>query len=535
MTYDARDDMSDQSPQSDESRGTSSNETATGNGLGPDLGSSKAPEAAPSAMEGIDHEVAEAMAAMDPADLAELCGEAAISQDTIPGLENESVAPGTELIGTVADGSGNEVILEFGAKCQGILPRSQFGKKEAVEPGRRVDVVVERFDASAGMLIVNRKGAVQRATWTNLSQGTIVEGRVTGVIKGGLELDVQGIRAFMPASQVDLVPMKDISVLLNETVRCEVVELDRRSKNVVLSRRRVLDREQAEAREKLRQELEVGQLRKGVVGTIADFGAFIDLGGIDGLVHIRELSWGTVEKVSDVLSPGQEVEVRVLKIDAKRSRISLGLKQAQPDPWVSIPERYPEGTTLKVRIVRVTSFGAFAELEAGVEGLIPISEMAWTRVRNASEVVTVGDMVDAVVIRLEPEKHRLAVSMKQAQPDPWAGVMDSFSEQTVVTGRVTRLADFGAFVELAPGVEGLIHISELADRRVKSCGEVVEEGQVVEARVLGVDGENRRISLSIKQVSAPAKPDAPSKEEPKPVRKKRKKPLRGGLASHFEW
>jgi len=479
----------------------------------------------------IDREVSEAMAAMDPADLAELSG--GVMSGATPTGDVPEV--GADLTGTVVGLSDDEVFLEFDAKSQGVMPRSQFGKKEVVESGRRVDVVVERYDAESNLLFVNRKGAIQRATWNNLAVGNVVEGRVTGVIKGGLEVNLNGIRAFMPASQVDPAPMKDISMLLNEQVRCEVIDLDRRAKNVVLSRRKIILQEQAAAREQLKSELEAGQTRSGVVSNITEFGAFVDLGGVEGLVHISDLSWGTVEKVTDVLSPGQEVEVKVLKIDRDRGRISLGLKQAQPDPWAVVPERYPVGSAIKARVVRTADFGAFAELEPGVEGLIPISEMGWARVRNASSVVSIGDVVDTIVIRIEAEKHRLALSMKQAQADPWAGVLDTFSEQSLVTGRVTRLADFGAFVEVAPGVEGLIHISELSDRRVRSCAEVVKVGDEIESRVLGVDKENRRISLSLKQVQAPARPEEQVAFEPAKPKKKRKRPLRGGLTSHFDW
>ncbi|MGB2987507.1 MAG: S1 RNA-binding domain-containing protein, partial [Phycisphaerae bacterium] len=378
--------MSDNLPQPDGPDDPSLNEAAPGDQPGGDATPPPGHQTVASTLENIELEVAEAMASMNPADLAELCGEVPVHVAEDPGsngetvsrgteLDGEAVAPGTELTGTVAGVSEDEVFLEFGVKSQGIVPRSHFGKKEAVDIGRRVDVVVERFDAEAGLLVVYRQGAIQRATWTNLAVGGIVEGKVTGVIKGGLEVDLKGIRAFMPASQVDTAVMKDISLLLNESVRCEVIELDRRNKNVVLSRRKVLVRQQAEAREKLKAELEVGQTRRGVVGNITSFGAFIDLGGIDGLVHIGDLSWGTVDKVADVLSPGQEVEVKVLKIDSKRDRISLGIKQAKPDPWGNVPERYPVGTTLKVRVVRIADFGVFAELEPGVEGLIPLSEM----------------------------------------------------------------------------------------------------------------------------------------------------------------
>jgi small subunit ribosomal protein S1 len=298
-----------------------------------------------------------------------------------------------------------------------------------------------------------------------------------------------------------------------------------------------LEKEQTEAREHLLEELEVGETRTGTVGNITDFGAFVDLGGVDGLVHISDMSWGSVEKVSDMVKPGQQVEVRVLKIDKKRNRISLGMKQALPDPWEHVQERYPVNTQLKARVVRLADFGVFAELEPGVEGLVPMSEMGWSRVRQPSDVVNVGDMIDVVVIRVEMPKRRIALSIKQAQADPWAGVLESYTPQSLVKGKVTRLADFGAFVELAPGIEGLVHISELADRRVRSCSEVVEPGQEVEVRVLGVDAENRRISLSIRAVAAPeaagAMPGQLAADRAGRERKKRKRPLRGGLS--WEW
>lgn len=477
----------------------------------------------------IDREVEAAMSSMAAQDLAELAGE--------PPLASDSLEPGTELVGTVVALSGDDIFLEFGMKSQGVLPRSQFGKKEVLEIGRRVDVVVERCDAAAGLLEVSRKGTLQRATWTNLAKGMIVEGRVIGVNKGGLEVDLKGVRAFMPGSHVDVVPMKDISILLNETIRAEVIEVDRRSKNVLISRRKVRAKEQKEARAKLRSELAEGQVRRGIVRTITDYGAFVDLGGLDGLLHIGDLSWTTVNKVTDVLSTGQEIDVTILKIDSERDRISLGLKQSQPDPWVSVSEKFPVGTALKARILRITSFGAFAELEPGIDGLIPVSEMGWDRGRRPDQQVAVGDMVDCVVIRLELERRRLALSMKQAQPDPWAGVLEGFEEQSLVKGKVTRLTDFGAFVELSPGVEGLIHISELSEGRVKSCSDVVSVGQEVEMRILGVDGENRRIALSIKAVSAPAASESSGQREFEQPQQptKRKKPLRGGLSSHYDW
>ncbi len=475
----------------------------------------------------IDREVAEAMAAMSPEDLADLGGDVG---------PPDMVEPGTELTGTVAGISGDDVFIQFGVKSQGVMSRSQFGKKEPLEIGRRVDVVVERFDADSSLLVVSRKGAIQRATWTNLTVGMIVEGRGTGVIKGGLEIDLKGIRAFMPGSHADVVPMKDISLLLNENVRCEVLEIDRRGKNVIVSRRKVIERENAEKRGKLWDELEVGQTRQGVVSRVVDFGAFVDIGGMDGLLHIGDLSWSTVEKVTDVVTPGQEISVVILKVEKDRKRVSLGYKQAQPDPWIDVESSFAVGTEVKARIMRVANFGAFAEVATGIEGLIPLSEMGWAHVRDAASAVSVGDLVDTVVIRLEVAKRRLALSMKQAQPDPWGEVLESFPEKSLVTGRVTRLTDFGVFVELVPGVEGLIHISELAEGRVRSCGDVVEVGQAVETRILSVDLEKRRISLSIRALSAPAAGAAASRVAEEPHQpKKRKKALRGGLSSHFDW
>jgi len=260
----------------------------------------------------------------------------------------------------------------------------------------------------------------------------------------------------------------------------------------------------------------------------------VDIGGMDGLLHIRDLSWGSVEKVSDILEPGQEIEVRILKIDTQRDRISLGLKQCLPDPWKNVEDKYPVESAQKVRVVRLADFGAFAELESGVDGLIPISEMGWTRINRTSDVVTVGDLVDVVVIRVEAGKRRIALSMKQAQDDPWAGVHESFEPNSIVKGRVTRLADFGAFVELVPGVEALIHISELSESRVRTCADVVQVGQEIEAKVLGVEQENRRISLSIKALTARSQ-ETTVTAEPAKTPKKRKKPLRGGLSSHFDW
>ena len=479
--------------------------------------------------EALSREVDEAMSQMSSADLAALTPE----DDTSATDSESGVRRGTVV--AVHDG---DVFIDLGEKDQAVAPLAQFGGKKAqLSVGQAVEVVVDRYDPDSGLLLCSREGAVRPADWKTIKRGMLVEGRVTGMNKGGLELSVKAIHGFMPASQVAERSVKDISCYIGQVLCCEVISINRRDKSVTLSRRKVEERERAEALEKLLAELEVGQIREGVVSNLTDYGAFVDLGGVDGLVHISDLSYASVEKVSDVLTPGQTIEVKVLKIDRERERISLGVKQILPNPWSTVEEKYPVGTQLSVRITRLADFGAFASLEEGVDGLIPLSEMSWARVPNASAVVQVDQMVDVVVIRVEAKKHRIALSIKQAQPDPWAGVYDSFPANAVVDGKVTRLAGFGAFIELMPGVEGLAHISELSEQRIKNCGEVVQTGQEVKVRVLKVDPEQRRISLSLKMADAEpssAEFEEAAKVQPEP-KKKRKTPLRGGLEGGWDW
>ncbi|MCP4247281.1 MAG: S1 RNA-binding domain-containing protein [bacterium] len=520
---------------SDLSDRTSSSESESDDRRPPATGDSTSHQRTDDAAKLIDddlaREVEAAMAAMDESELAELTGKA-------PAPQRDQDEAGAVRQGRVVGIYGDDVFVDLGGKSQAVVPRSQFGKEEVLEIGAPTEVVIERFEPESGLLIASRDGAIRHAHWDSLFVGAVVEGRVTGMNKGGLEVNLNGIRGFLPASQVDIVHVKDISTLLSQKVCCEIIELKKRSRNVLLSRRKVLERERQEAKDKLLAELQPGQLHQGVVGNLTDFGAFVDLGGVDGLLHISDLSYGQVSKVEDLLHVGQTVEVKVLKVDKERGRISLGLKQVKPDPWANAAEKYAVDTRLTVRVLRTEKFGAFAELEAGVQGLIPLSEMSWTRIGRASDVVKVGEMVEAVVIRVEPQKRRIALSLKQTQTDPWSEVLKCFPQDTVCQGKVTKCAEFGAFVEIAPGIEGLVHISELSDRRVSKCEEVVQPGEQVEVRVLGVDTEQRRISLSVKAVhtaplEAPAG-EAPDKEGP-PKKKKRKRPLRGGLASHFEW
>jgi len=474
-------------------------------------------------------EVEAAMESMSADELAELSGESPAGGDG-----------GTAKVrrGKIVGIYGDDVFVDVGGKSQAVVSRLQFGKAEVLEIGCLVELVIERYDADSGLWIASRDGAIREAHWGSLTVGALVEGRVTGMNKGGLEVNLNGIRGFLPASHVDLVHVKDISVFLGQKVRCQVMEMSRRAGNVLLSRRKVLEAEQLQQKEQLLAELAEGQIRKGVVGNLTDFGAFVDLGGVDGLIHISDMSYGAVANPGDVVRSGQTVEVKVLKVDRERQRVSLGLKQIKPDPWTGAAEKYPMDGRLSVRVLRLEKFGAFVELEEGVEGLIPLSELSWSRINRASDSVEAGQMVEAVVIRVEPEKRRIALSLKRVAPDPWAGVLESYPKDSVVNGTVTKCAEFGAFVQLAPGIEGLVHISELADRRINKPEDVVQPGQEVQVRVLGLDAEHRRISLSMKAAQAhpaPSEAPPPAAQPAPPPKKKHKKQLRGGLASHFDW
>jgi small subunit ribosomal protein S1 len=431
--------------------------------------------------------------------------------------------------------AGDVVFVDLGGKSPGMLPITEFDKGESVTPGSVIEVFIDRFDERDGLFIVSKHKAEMENLWASLKPGAVVEGRVTGMNKGGLEVDIKGIRAFMPASQVDLFHVHDISIFLQQTIRAEVTQVDRSDENVVISRRKFLEREKAAARDRILAELAEGQVRQGVVRTITPYGAFVDLGGVDGLLHVSDMSWSRVKDASEVVQPGQTIEVKVLKIDREKDRISLGLKQILANPWTGVADRYQPGQHLKGRVTRLAEFGAFVEVEPGLEGLVPIGEMSWVkRVRHPSEIVQEGSLVDVVVLQVDPEKHRMSLGMRQVHANPWDGSALRYPPETMVSGKVARLSDFGAFVEVEPGIEGLVHISQLSDHHVKRVADVVQPGQEVMVRVLSIDPENQRLSLSLKGAKA---------EEPKAVeaveshvgreknakQRKRKRPLRGGL------
>ena len=366
----------------------------------------------------------------------------------------------------------------------------------------------------------------------------MVEARVIAKNKGGLELEMPGgIAAFMPASQIDLHHVDDLESFVGQKLEAIVQEIDRKSKKVVLSRRHLLIDRQAKNKEKLLAELQVGQVREGKVSNLVDFGAFIDLGGVDGLVHVSDMSYSHVDKPRDVLKPGQVVTVKVLKIDLENQRISLGLKQVEPDPWEAMGDKIKVGDQLSARVVRNASFCSFIEIEPGVEALLPISEMSWKRIHKPEEVVQEGQVIHLAVIGVELAKHRITLSLKQAQGDPWVGAEHKYAKDSLIDGKVIGTTDFGAFVELETGVEGLVHISELADKHVAVVTDVLNIGDTRQFRVLDISEEDRKVRLSVKAVDKPAGASQPTAQSQphaghkpqKAAPRKPRKDLKGGM------
>lgn len=448
-----------------------------------------------------------------------------------------SMEQGSIQKGTVASVQGDEILVEFGSKAQGILTADQFGDEDPLpQEGDTVEVTIERYDSREALYILSRKGAVLAATWDTLQPGKNVEGRVTGHNKGGLELTLNGINAFMPVSQIERFGgVEDMAQYVGQKLPCQVVEVDRGKDKVVVSRRKLLDQQAEVQREQMFETLQEGQTVTGTVRNIMPYGAFVDIGGADGLLHVREMAHSRVEKPEDFVSIGQEVTVVVVKIDRENKKIGLSLKQATPDPWQSVGARFPVGDQVTGRVTKLMDFGAFIELEEGVEALVPISELRYgKRVGHPKEVVSEGDVVKGVVLRVEPERKRMSVSLKQTGDDPWMGASARWPVDSVVEGTVTRTADFGAFVELAAGVEGLIHISELSEQRVRTVGDVVRPGDTVKAKILEVDEERQRISMSIKKLTDQSETyEMPSQEELAEAlgksESKKDRPRKGGL------
>ena len=400
----------------------------------------------------------------------------------------------------------SSVILEFGFKSEGAVPLEEFKDPDAIEPGQDVEVLLESLEDEDGVVVLSKKKADFLRVWELIKDAfendQPVKGLLTRKIKGGVTVDIMGVDAFLPGSQIALRRVPNIEDLIGETYDFKIIKLNKRRRNIVVSRRVILERERKKKRSTLVKELLTGQVREGVVKNITDFGAFIDLGGLDGLLHITDMSWGRVGHPSEVVNIGARLDIKVLDIDWDRERISLGLKQLLPYPWTDIEERYPVGARVRGKVVSITNYGAFVELQKGVEGLVHISEMSWTRnVRHPSKLVSIGDEIEAVVLKVDPKDQKISLGMKQIEEDPWLALPLKYPTGTRLTGTVRNLTSFGAFVEIEPGIDGLVHVSDMSwTRRVEHPSEVVQKGETVDVMVLDVDSDNKRISLGIKQL-----------------------------------
>ena len=408
--------------------------------------------------------------------------------------------------GRVVHVGTSEVLVDVGYKSEGAIPIEEFHRHGGLpKVGDEIEVYLEAKEDSEGLIVLSKDKADKIKVWDAITQayekGSPVEGRVVEVVKGGLSVDV-GVKAFLPGSQVDLRPVKNLTAMIGQPIRAKVIKLNRRRGNVVLSRRSVLEEEREEKKKHTLEVLAEGMVLTGTVKNITDYGAFIDLGGIDGLLHVTDMSWGRVGHPSEIFQVGDQVEVVVLHFDRESGRVSLGYKQKSSDPWERVEQTYAPGTKTRGRVVSLTNYGAFVELEAGVEGLVHVSEMSWTRrVRHPSKIVNVGDEVDVMVLEVNRGAKRISLGMKQVEPDPWATIDERYRVGNRVMGKVRNLTDFGAFVELEAGVDGLLHISDMSwTRNVGHPSEVLKKGQELETQILNIDKDNKRISLGLKQI-----------------------------------
>ena len=409
--------------------------------------------------------------------------------------------------GTILGITRDDVIVDVGFKSEGIIPINEFSADAEFKVGDPIDVFLEQIEDSHGQLILSKQKADFMRVWDQIREihdsGDKVEGRIARRIKGGLVVDVMGVDAFLPGSQVALRQVPDFDALIDQKMNFKIIKINKARRNIVVSRRTVLEEERESMRDQLLEEIAVSQVRKGIVKNVTDFGVFIDLGGVDGLLHITDMSWGRIRHPSEMVSLGDTIDVKILDIDEKTSRISLGLKQMSPYPWENIEEKYPINKKVVGRVVSITDYGAFVELEKGIEGLIHISEMSWTQhIKHPSKIMNVNDNVEAVVLSVDKENEKISLGIKQMEPDPWQTIEEKYPIGKIITGKVRNLTAFGAFVELEEGIDGLVHISDMSwTKRIQHPSEVMKKNETVEVKVIKIDHENRRISLGLKQLS----------------------------------
>jgi small subunit ribosomal protein S1 len=411
--------------------------------------------------------------------------------------------------GRVMGVTKEDVIVDVGFKSEGIIPLSEFPQPLNIKVGDEIDVLVEAVEDQDGQLVLSKQKADFMMVWDKIKetyeQGSVIEGIVERRIKGGMVVDVLGVDAFLPGSQIALRQLPDFEALVGQKMELRIIKLNKSRRNIVVSRRAVLEEEREKQKSQLLAEVAPDQIREGIVKNITDFGVFIDLGGVDGLLHITDMSWGRISHPSELVALSDKIKVKIIDFDKKTGRISLGLKQLTPYPWENIEQRYPIGKRVRGKVVSITDYGAFVELEKGIEGLIHISEMSWTKhIKHPSKVVAIGDMVDAVVLSVDKENEKISLGIKQTEPDPWESIEQRYPVGSKVMGKVRNLTAFGVFLELEEGIDGLIHISDLSwTKRIQHPSEIVKKGDKIEVVVLHVDKENRRISLGFKQI----KPD----------------------------
>ncbi len=422
----------------------------------------------------------------------------------------KTIEEGDILKGVVMAVDSEYVTIDVGYKSEGQISVSEFRDKDGnvgVTVGDEIDVLLEKKEDDDGLITLSKEKADKLKTWRSVSkafqEGEIVDGTITSRIKGGLTVDI-GINAFLPGSQVDIRPVRNLDKFIGKRFKFKVIKFNKKRSNIVLSRRSLLEEERKVLRGETLKHLREEEILEGVVKNITDYGAFVDLGGIDGLLHITDISWGRINHPSEKLSVGERIKVKVLNFDRERERVSLGLKQISPDPWEEVNEKYPLGSQVKGRVVSITDYGAFIELGEGVEGLVHISEMSWTKkIKHPSQLVDVGDVIEAVVLDVDVPKKRISLGMRQVEPNPWSLIEEKYPVGTRVTGKVKTITDFGVFVGFDEGIDGLIHISEMSwAKKIKDPAEIYKKGQEIEAVVLNIDRENERFSLGVKQLVA---------------------------------
>jgi len=409
------------------------------------------------------------------------------------------------ITGRVIGINEKEILIDIGFKSEGIIKRDEFAEDALPDIGEKLDVYLERMEDESGKTVLSKEKADFLRRWTKLREihetGEIISGRIVRRIKGGMVVDLDGVQAFLPGSQIDVRPVKDFDKYIDTDMDLRVVKFNEFRKNVVVSHKAILEESLAVQRDELFSKLEIGSIMEGRVKNITDFGVFIDLGGIDGLLHITDLSWGRVNHPSELIGLDDSLTVKIIDFDKDKKRVSLGLKQLTPHPWENVKESYPEDTKISGKIVSMTNYGAFVEIEPGIEGLIHVSEMSWTRhVKNPSEMFSLGDEIEAIVLAVDSEERKISLGAKQLQADPWDQIEEKYIVGTIVKGKIINVTQFGAFVELEDGIDGLIHVSDLSwTRIIRHPKEIIDKGKKVEVRVLEISRDNRRIALGLKQ------------------------------------